>query len=152
MGEKTRPRSLGRRITAPTVEVPDPVLPRWQFVSWVPLVATIGAVPNIIPSRLHPSDIEQGNIGNCWALGGFGAVVRAVPKKVRRRLRQDGDKFGMTIFDDKKKRDQEIVVHMSRALGVGRKGPKLLGVQGNQKYHLWVAMVEKGMAAVLSTR
>lgn len=113
--------------------------------------------PNLkIIGEVDPSDIEQGQIGDCWLLSGIASLAE-FDGAVRRLFRKTPN-FDMMPFDDPNKPNlytvtlwdlttwKEVDIVIDERLCVLPDGKTLLGAKESEDGELWVAYLEKAMA------
>mmetsp|Transcript_29034 Transcript_29034/g.78565 ORF Transcript_29034/g.78565 Transcript_29034/m.78565 type:complete len:531 (+) Transcript_29034:429-2021(+) len=105
--------------------------------------------------EVDPSDIEQGQVGNCWLLSGIASLAEydeAIERLFRKTKnfhalpRDSVNKYTVTLYDLETWKEVDIVVDerlCARADGTRRP----LGAKASQDCELWVSYLEKAIAA-----
>ena len=101
--------------------------------------------------EIDPSDVRQGQLGDCWLLAGLQAVARTNPEAIRKMIKPvDDGKWSVTFqFPGDKGFVPETVI-IDAAVPVTKKGhapifAKVGDVKHGEK-ELWVLLIEKAYA------
>ena len=115
-----------------------------------------GDTPNLkIIGDIDPSDICQGDVGNCWLLSAISALAE-FDGAIKRLFRKTPDldflpeetpnRYTITLYDLTTWKEVDIVVDESLCAHPTRKG-ELLGSKISQDGELWVCYLEKAFIA-----
>jgi hypothetical protein len=112
----------------------------------------VGDAPNLkIIGDIDPSDIVQGDVGNCWllsavsALAEFDGAIKRLFRKTEKLDAMPGDEpnmYTITLYDLPTWKEVDIVIDESLSAHPTRKG-ELLGAKVTEDGELWVALLEK---------
>jgi hypothetical protein len=112
-----------------------------------------GDVPSLkIIGDVDPSDISQGQVGNCWMLSGISSLAEfdgAITKLFRKtknleEMPRDGpNKYTVTLWD--LKTWKEVDIEIDERLACAADG-KLLASKPSEDGELWVPYLEKALA------
>jgi hypothetical protein len=114
--------------------------------------------PNLkIIGDVDPSDIEQGQVGNCWLLSGiaslaeFDGAVRRLFRKTKYLDQMPFDDgrpniYTIPLWDLPTWKEVDIVVD-ERLCAMADGSRKLLGAKPSEDGELWVCYLEKALAA-----
>jgi hypothetical protein len=101
--------------------------------------------------EIDPSDVEQGQLGDCWLLAGLQALARSNPDAIRKMIKSVGaGKWSVTFQFPKDGGFAPETVIVDAAVPVTAKGgaplfAKVGDVKGDKK-ELWVLLIEKAYA------
>ena len=112
-----------------------------------------GDIPSLkLVGDVDPSDIFQGQVGNCWMLSGIsslaefdGAILKLFRKTKRlKEMPRDGpNKYTVTLWD--LKTWKEVDIEIDERLARGADG-NLLGSKPSEDGELWVPYLEKALS------
>ena len=112
-----------------------------------------GDIPSLkVIGDVDPSDIFQGQVGNCWMLSGIsslaefdGAILKLFRKTKRlEEMPRDGpNKYTVTLWD--LKTWKEVDIEIDERLARGADG-NLLGSKPSEDGELWVPYLEKALS------
>jgi len=76
--------------------VQEPSAPgEWETLAGTPFASPAGRGE----AEIHPSDVTQGGIGDCWLAAAMAAVARARPDAIRSLIRERGDgSYDVSLF------------------------------------------------------
>jgi hypothetical protein len=118
----------------------------------------VGDAPNLkVIGDVDPSDVNQGQVGDCWLLSGisslaeFDGAVKRLFRKTKNLDKMPHDKpnmYTITLWDLTTWKEVDILVDerlcsMPTADGSG----KILGAKPSEDGELWVCYLEKALAA-----
>ena len=103
---------------------------------------------------IHPSDVKQGSLGDCYLLGGMAAVSRANPEHIRKLIKDNGDgTYDVTLYIKNNAWDSKgtaKVVTVDGKFPSGDKGMSAkyakAGDKGAKGPELWCMLIEKAWA------
>jgi len=123
-----------------------PILPgRGMGVGDTPLLKIIGDV--------DPSDISQGQVGDCWLLSGisslaeFGGGIKRLFRKTKgldKMPKESPNMYTVTLWD--LKTWKEVDIEIDERLACGPDGKGLLASRPSEDGELWVPYLEKALA------
>lgn len=102
--------------------------------------------------EIDPSDVEQGQLGDCWLLAGLQAIARTNPEAIRKMIKPVGPGLWNVTFQFPKKEGgfAPETVTVNAAVPVTKKGGSPLfakvGDVKDGKKELWVLLIEKAYA------
>eukprot|EP00316_Scyphosphaera_apsteinii_P019989 CAMPEP_0119329142 /NCGR_PEP_ID=MMETSP1333-20130426/75161_1 /TAXON_ID=418940 /ORGANISM="Scyphosphaera apsteinii, Strain RCC1455" /LENGTH=633 /DNA_ID=CAMNT_0007338191 /DNA_START=88 /DNA_END=1989 /DNA_ORIENTATION=- len=115
----------------------------------------VGDVPSLkILGDADPSDISQGQIGDCWLLSGIsslaefdGAIARLFRKNenLAAKPSEVGNTYTVTLWDLPSRQEVDVIV--DERLARRPDGSGLLGCELSRDGELWVCYLEKAVAA-----
>ncbi len=137
------------------VDLPDPALHKDELdASGKPKFSTKRYSGPLFKDGVHPTDVAQGQIGNCYMPAAYAAMAQSNPEVLQNMIKDNGDGTYTVTFKEKdwrnnRYRDVEIKVDGDlyvRAWG----GPLYGSVTGSDKgqttMELWYPLVEKAYA------
>lgn len=102
---------------------------------------------------VHPNDVRQGGLGDCWVLAGLAAVARTHPDVVRNAVRDNGDgTYTVTFYEPRSWYDPrgpkkvEVTVTSDFPMKDGNPVFAKPGDSVDDDPELWVMIVEKAYA------
>jgi len=101
--------------------------------------------------EIDPSDVEQGQLGDCWLLAGLQAIARSNPDAIRKMIKPlGGGKWSVTFQFPKDGKFSPETVIVNAEVPVDKKGGAPLfakvGDVKDGKKELWVLLIEKAYA------
>ncbi len=100
---------------------------------------------------IHPNDIEQGDLDNCYVLSPIGALAQANPDLIREMIQEQADgTFEVTLYlrtDADSEERKKTVVTVKREFVYNKNGKAVYAGEGDQE--LWVRLLEKTYAQAL---
>lgn len=100
---------------------------------------------------IHPSDISQGSLGDCYLMASLAALAAANPQAIKDMIisNQDGS-FTVRFFNEKTGKAEYVIVR-KEDLALNKSGNPLYAEYGDNG-ELWPAIIEKGYAQWIDER
>ena len=98
---------------------------------------------------IHPNDIAQGRLGNCYFLAALSAVAQSNPEAIRNLIKDNGDgSYDVTLYaKDEKLAFQPTIITVKPQFPVNGIGEPVYAGKGDNE--LWVMIMEKAYAKLI---
>jgi len=98
---------------------------------------------------IHPNDIEQGKLGNCYFLTALAAVAQSNPEAIRNLIKDNGDgSYDVTLYaKDRKLAFHPTIITVKPQFPVNHRGEPAYAGKGDNE--LWVMIMEKAYAKLI---
>jgi len=143
-------RLLARQVDTP---VQEPAAPGgWETMPGTPFASPAGRAE----AEIHPNDVTQGSLGDCWLAAAMAAVARARPEVIRSLIHDRGDgTYDVSLYIAEgggfAESPQTVRVSSSFPAQSGRPAYARAGdTSAAGLRELWPMLIEKAYAAMLS--